>query len=412
MQVANRESFAKATRLPHEVLQYVEFVSCGLQVRADTTYVPTSSAGAEIRCGFALVDGKGVGYTGPFASDSINDSTEVTRILWNGTSATSLVACWRNTPSTGRVLSIGGYVGQYVEARFGSSRSFAANGTSATLNAPSGTTSAPPSVKLVCGYPSSVASGVVWRIYHFQALTAGVVTHDIRPVRMRSTGAVRFYDTARDRYLELSIGGYDIPAQCISGVGALPSGVVPIQWLGSDGQAVIDTDVLHTNVSRVDLGFLYSQWAQYGNVFYSSYSASGQRWTRVILASSDNNGGYVNFLSSNAITPAGKFTKNVKHFVRMTAAGATIDGTPYTAPAQSGTSYSAKIVIFSSGSPGYLRDIGCRIYHFRMWDNSNALIRDYVPVRVGGTGYLYDMVSGRLFAEPRGRTFRLGPDVN
>ena len=51
---------------------------------------------------------------------------------------------------------------------------------------------------------------------------------------------------------------------------------------------------------------------------------------------------------------------------------------------------------------------GLRIYSFSLTLNG-TLVRDYIPVRVGAVGYLYDRVSGK-FAERHG-DFVLGPDV-
>ena len=39
-----------------------------------------------------------------------------------------------------------------------------------------------------------------------------------------------------------------------------------------------------------------------------------------------------------------------------------------------------------------------------------ATIRDFIPVRVGSTGYLYDKVSGQLFGNAGTGDFVLGPD--
>ena len=41
---------------------------------------------------------------------------------------------------------------------------------------------------------------------------------------------------------------------------------------------------------------------------------------------------------------------------------------------------------------------------------NGVLVRDYIPVRVGQVGYLYDKVSDRLFADKSGVGFILGPD--
>ena len=51
-----------------------------------------------------------------------------------------------------------------------------------------------------------------------------------------------------------------------------------------------------------------------------------------------------------------------------------------------------------------------RIYSCKIYDG-NTLVRDFIPVRRGTTGYLYDRVSKRLFGNQGTGDFVLGPDV-
>lgn len=50
-----------------------------------------------------------------------------------------------------------------------------------------------------------------------------------------------------------------------------------------------------------------------------------------------------------------------------------------------------------------------RISTARVW-SGGALVRDYVPVRVGSVGYMYDRVSGTLFGNAGTGSFTIGPD--
>lgn len=52
-----------------------------------------------------------------------------------------------------------------------------------------------------------------------------------------------------------------------------------------------------------------------------------------------------------------------------------------------------------------------RFYYLRLWDSSNKLLRDFIPVRVGQIGYLYDKVSKQLFGNKGTGNFILGSDV-
>lgn len=40
------------------------------------------------------------------------------------------------------------------------------------------------------------------------------------------------------------------------------------------------------------------------------------------------------------------------------------------------------------------------------------MVRDFIPVRVGQVGYLYDRVSGQLFGKYGTGDFIVGPDKN
>lgn len=53
----------------------------------------------------------------------------------------------------------------------------------------------------------------------------------------------------------------------------------------------------------------------------------------------------------------------------------------------------------------------CRIYGAKFWDG-DTLIRDYIPVRIGSTGALYDKVTGGIYYNRGTGQFTLGPDKN
>lgn len=50
-----------------------------------------------------------------------------------------------------------------------------------------------------------------------------------------------------------------------------------------------------------------------------------------------------------------------------------------------------------------------KIYYCRIW-NGGVLVRDFIPVRVGQVGYMYDQISGRLFGNSGSGDFTLGND--
>ncbi len=71
-----------------------------------------------------------------------------------------------------------------------------------------------------------------------------------------------------------------------------------------------------------------------------------------------------------------------------------------TTPALSAQTFSANLNIFVFGMNhgGGISDrpAGCKCYYLKILDGG-TLVRDFVPVRVGTVGYLFDRVSGQLF---------------
>ena len=51
----------------------------------------------------------------------------------------------------------------------------------------------------------------------------------------------------------------------------------------------------------------------------------------------------------------------------------------------------------------------CQMHYCKLYDSS-ILVRDFIPVRVGSLGYMYDRVSGQLFGNSGTGAFVIGPD--
>lgn len=66
--------------------------------------------------------------------------------------------------------------------------------------------------------------------------------------------------------------------------------------------------------------------------------------------------------------------------------------------------------IFSTGNISFLFPFQGDVYYIKMYQN-DALVRDFIPVRVGQTGYLYDKVSGTLFGNDGTGSFGIGNDI-
>lgn len=74
------------------------------------------------------------------------------------------------------------------------------------------------------------------------------------------------------------------------------------------------------------------------------------------------------------------------------------------------SNYSLALFRLGSSSSSQFNTYG-KIYNCKIIQN-DVLVRDYIPVRVGQVGYMYDKVSGQLFGNSGSGNFILGNDVN
>ena len=83
-----------------------------------------------------------------------------------------------------------------------------------------------------------------------------------------------------------------------------------------------------------------------------------------------------------------------------------------TAQTRSATSQSHPFNIFNLGGATPVSSFmsAGKIYWLKIWNNG-SLVRDFIPVRVEHTGYLYDKVSETLFGNAGTGSFTLGSDV-
>lgn len=69
------------------------------------------------------------------------------------------------------------------------------------------------------------------------------------------------------------------------------------------------------------------------------------------------------------------------------------------------------IFIFNNAGTPALSYGLMKLYSFKIYNNDGSLARDYIPVRVGSEGALYDRVYGELYYNAGTGAFVLGPDI-
>lgn len=182
-----------------------------------------------------------------------------------------------------------------------------------------------------------------------------------------------------------------------------------IEYLETDGNAYIDTG-LTLSYYRAIAGKYYAPNASnmiWGSRWYNNYFAYHLR--KSVRGNS--------FLKVNDKVYIFEGSKNIEMHEFLFDIGnayVVFDGvrTDFPAPSQLPILESNnKEILFKYWSGGVSNGYDTkRIYYAKYWESS-VLMRDFIPVRIGTTGYMYDKVSKQLFGNAGTGEFILGPDV-
>lgn len=183
-----------------------------------------------------------------------------------------------------------------------------------------------------------------------------------------------------------------------------------IEYLEGDAGTLINTEVPGHRNLEIDISYSVSGWSRYAGI-YGNYVNEQTQCVRAILNSSDNGGGYiyVGQLASYGLG-ASVGRKNMNNRIVASSTGITVNGSSVGLPTgYTGNENSTNIAIFAQHINANPTAIGLRVKSFKM-TKDGVVLRDFIPVRIGLVGYMYDKVSGRLFANAGTGEFILGPD--
>lgn len=181
------------------------------------------------------------------------------------------------------------------------------------------------------------------------------------------------------------------------------------EYLESTGTQWIDTGYASTATTKleIDLMFTGSKTQQFGSgrsasgvwaILFGYYQSHIAFWGGVTQLTRSSN------YTTNELVTCGFSVPDQTYWIGGNAISDTTIGTP-TTTVQTFALFASKNADNTFASPCTMRVYSCKI-----WDNG-VLVRDYIPVRKGTVGYLYDRVSGKLFGNAGTGDFVLGPDV-
>lgn len=244
------------------------------------------------------------------------------------------------------------------------------------------------------------------RVYWMRIWDGNTLLKDFIPVSINGKGAL--FDKVSG-VVHNNLGGNDI----IVGASLPTSYDSEVEYLQSDGSAYIDTEVNGDNDNlEFHIEYSYSTHVNYAGIF-GNWIDEGMNTWRVIAADSSSKIILAcNSKSSDSMIVDHTF--NSKETLVLNKNKIVINGTETTVSGlTSETVNNSPIALFnrSVANPVFGRDIGLKIYKFQIYNNG-TLIKDFIPVRVGTIGYMFDKIESRFYRNRGYGDFTLGPDVN
>ena len=182
-----------------------------------------------------------------------------------------------------------------------------------------------------------------------------------------------------------------------------------VEFLESTGTQWIDTGVIPDTVD-LDINIALTVIAQ-GHLFGSRTNSNFSPATNHLWSSYGNNAGQFrkDWIGENSYLPLSTTAPNIIG-LHSSASGSSVvhDGATWTGGVK--TTNSLSLYLFAVNNNGTAATGVTKIYQCKITKNG-VLVRDFIPVRVGTVGYLYDRVSGKLFGNAGTGDFVLGPDV-
>lgn len=278
------------------------------------------------------------------------------------------------------------------------------------------------------------AVGMNGRIYYCKIYNGNTLVRDFIPVRKGSIGY--FYDkVSKKLFGNKGIGNFILGPDVANPVPNIrrvfrfgnKRFVMPIpsvhydskiEYLQSTGTQWIDTDCIpNKNTGFYFDGVILSSTLNrpYNSLVFGVGTTSWRK-AYVCYAKLQNDRGLhqpKDFVVGNRMSYDAKLSYDTRlQFSLIDEKLIATDRTTISVDFNSFTPLNYSMLIFGinfEGSPNYFSNL--KIYNFKIYDN-NTLIRDFIPVRRGNTGYLYDKVSKKLFKNKGTGNFILGNDIN
>ena len=264
-----------------------------------------------------------------------------------------------------------------------------------------------PTLKL---FSSNADRDGAFNLYGCQITQDGDLVRDYVPCYVKATGEVGLYDLVTQQFYH-NLGS--VPFTCYP---APQSTYTRIEYIESTGTQWIDTGIQPTLTSAMKFGINMSE--NCGDTIIGNCFAPNQDYTDWRIF---NYGGSILWDCVQDRYWGGSFNPGTYYDFECGNNYCIQDGnTQYSGTTQSGTIDTFHILVFAQNGifdnslhPDYVNDMAYsagKLYYLQIYDNG-VLVRDFIPVRDGQIGGLYDRVSGQFFGNDGTGDFILGGDI-
>lgn len=190
-----------------------------------------------------------------------------------------------------------------------------------------------------------------------------------------------------------------------------------IEYLRSTGTQYIDTGLYGDNALdyevRVSIALVSS--STFYNVLGDRLSSSEKRFSLMLYARNTNSSHvYFNSGDANEVKTSSQAGSTVSgwHTYSKDASDVFMDSNKVGTLEQQTYTTPNTIILFGARNSGSLSNMLTGNISYCKFSRGGVLLRDFIPVRIGTIGYMYDRVSGQLFGNAGTGAFTLGADKN
>ena len=274
----------------------------------------------------------------------------------------------------------------FVTTLANNSLSLSVDGTSTSVTF-SGTLPTFPLVLFGQHRGNEIKDGVNAKIYYCKIWNGGNLVFDAIPVRVGLVGYM--YDKVSGQLFGNS------------GTGSFTLGndITPIEFIQTTGTQYIDTGLTGNQNTKIEAKFMPCA----AGIMYA-YGCRGDNSHSITFTCGTNC--YLRFGNQAIIHTS---SVDTIYEVVQDKTKIRINGVDNTYGAVSDFVTPANIYLMYASYDNSSYYLNGKVYYMKIWSGA-TLVRDFIPVRVGGVGYLYDKISNKLFGNAGTGSFTLGND--